>query len=161
MHVRQKLKNFDEIVAIAAAARQQGKKVVFTNGCFDLVHRGHLHILRGARAAGDLLIVGINTDRSVRIIKGATRPILSENDRSELIASLEMVDYAVLFDDPTPLALIAAIKPDVLVKGGDWGPDQVVGADVVRQNGGQIVLVPYLKGFSTTEIIERIQKEDG
>ena len=161
MDVRLKLKRIDEIAAIAAAARREGKKVVFTNGCFDLVHRGHLHILRGARSAGDLLIVGINTDRSVRIIKGPARPILSEVDRSELIASLEMVDYVVLFDDPTPLSLIAAIKPDVLVKGGDWGPDQVVGAEVVRQSGGKVVLVPYLKGFSTTEIIERMQRKDG
>jgi D-beta-D-heptose 7-phosphate kinase/D-beta-D-heptose 1-phosphate adenosyltransferase len=161
MDVRHKLKRLDEVAAIAAAARREGKKVVFTNGCFDLVHRGHLHILRGARAAGDLLIVGINTDRSVRIIKGPARPILSEIDRSELIASLEMVDYVVLFDEPTPLSLIAAIKPDVLVKGGDWGPDQVVGADLVRQSGGEVVLVPYLKGFSTTNIIERTQKKDG
>jgi D-beta-D-heptose 7-phosphate kinase/D-beta-D-heptose 1-phosphate adenosyltransferase len=159
--VPSKLKGFDEIAAIAADARKQGRKVVFTNGCFDLVHRGHLHILRQAKAAGDLLIVGINTDRSVKMIKGALRPILPETDRSELIASLEMVDYVVLFDEPTPIDLITAIQPDVLAKGGDWERDQVVGADVVEKAGGQVALIPYLEGFSTTEIIERMRKQDG
>lgn len=159
--MREKLKSLPEIAGIAAAARQRGQRVVFTNGCFDLLHRGHVHILREAKAAGDLLIVGINTDRSVRAIKGPARPILSEIDRSELIASLEMVDYVVLFDQPTPIDLIAAIRPGVLAKGGDWGPDQVVGAEVVRQYGGEVKRIPYLQGFSTTEIIERIRKQDG
>jgi rfaE bifunctional protein nucleotidyltransferase chain/domain len=159
--VPRKLKSFDEITAIAAGARAKRRKIVFTNGCFDLVHRGHLHILRQAKAAGDLLIVGINTDRSVRMIKGALRPILPEADRSELIAALEMVDYVVLFDEPTPIDLLSAVKPDVLAKGGDWGRDQVVGADVVEKAGGQVALIPYLKGFSTTEVIERIRKQDG
>lgn len=159
--MREKLKSFEEIVEIAADARTAGRKIVFTNGCFDLVHRGHLHILREAKAAGDLLIVGVNTDRSVRAIKGPARPILSERDRSELIASLEMVDYVVLFDAPTPIDLISSIKPGVLAKGGDWGPDQVVGADKVRRYGGEVILIPYLQGFSTTEIIERIRRQNG
>lgn len=156
-----KLKSFDEIAAIAADARRKGQKIVFTNGCFDLLHRGHVHILREAKMAGDLLIVGLNTDRSVKGIKGATRPILPETDRSELIASLEMVDYVVLFDEPTPIDLITAIKPHILAKGGDWERDQVVGAGLVEDSGGRVVLIPYLKGFSTTEIIERIRKQDG
>jgi D-beta-D-heptose 7-phosphate kinase/D-beta-D-heptose 1-phosphate adenosyltransferase len=152
-----KLKNLGELAAIASEARRAGKTVVFTNGCFDLLHRGHVHILREARAMGDILIVGVNSDRSVRGIKGPKRPILGETDRSELIAAMEMVNYVVLFDEADPRKLIEAIKPDVLAKGGDWGPDGVVGADIVEQTGGKVAVIPYLKGFSTTEIIERIR----
>ncbi|MGH7797759.1 MAG: D-glycero-beta-D-manno-heptose 1-phosphate adenylyltransferase [Candidatus Binatia bacterium] len=153
-----KLKSLDEIAGVAAQARQSGKSVVFTNGCFDLLHRGHVHILRQAKAAGDVLIVGINSDRSVETIKGPTRPILPENDRIELIAAMEMVDYVVLFDEPDPYQLIAAIKPNVLAKGGDWSADKIIGADIVERDGGRVAVIPYLKGFSTTEIIERIRK---
>jgi rfaE bifunctional protein nucleotidyltransferase chain/domain len=152
-----KLKNLNEIADIAAQARKNGQSIVFTNGCFDILHRGHVHILREARACGDLLIVGINSDRSVKSIKGASRPILPETDRVELIGAMEMVDYIVLFDDPDPYRLIAAIKPNVLAKGGDWNADKIVGADVVAENGGRIAVIPYLQGFSTTEIIERIR----
>lgn len=152
-----KLKNLTEIAALADKARENGKKVVFTNGCFDLLHRGHVHILREAKASGDLLIVGINSDRSVKSIKGPARPILPETDRVELIAAMEMVDYVVLFDEPDPYQLIAAIKPNVLVKGGDWNENQIIGADLVERDGGRVALIPYLKGFSTTEIIERIR----
>lgn len=152
-----KLKNLGELEAIASEARRAGKTVVFTNGCFDLLHRGHVHILREAKAKGDILIVGINGDRSVRGIKGPKRPIVAESDRIELIAAMEMVDYVVLFDEPDPCKLIEAIKPDVLAKGGDWGPDGVVGADIVEREGGRVAVIPYLKGFSTTEIIERIR----
>ena len=154
-----KLKSIDEIAAIAASARKHARRVVFTNGCFDLLHRGHVHILRQAKAAGDVLIVGVNTDRSVKSIKGAARPIRPETDRSELIAAMEMVDYVVLFDEPTPYELIAAIRPDVLAKGGDWSADQVVGADLVEREGGRVAVIPYLKGYSTTEIIERIRND--
>lgn len=152
-----KLKNLNEIADIAAQARKNGQSVVFTNGCFDILHRGHVHILRQAKANGDLLIVGINSDRSVKSIKGASRPILPETDRVELIAAMEMVDYVVLFDEPDPYRLIAAIKPNVLAKGGDWSADKIVGADVVAENGGRIAVIPYLQGSSTTEIIERIR----
>jgi rfaE bifunctional protein nucleotidyltransferase chain/domain len=152
-----KLKNLNEIADIAAQARKNGQSIVFTNGCFDILHRGHVHILREARACGDLLIVGINSDRSVKSIKGASRPILPETDRVELIGAMEMVDYIVLFDDPDPYRLIAAIKPNVLAKGGDWNADKIVGADVVAENGGRIAVIPYLQGFSTTKIIERIR----
>jgi rfaE bifunctional protein nucleotidyltransferase chain/domain len=156
-NVSGKLKTLDEAAAIAARARKNGKSVVFTNGCFDLLHRGHVHTLRQAKATGDLLIVGINSDRSVKSIKGAARPILPETDRVELIAAMEMVDYVVLFDEPDPYQVIAAIKPNVLAKGGDWSTDKIVGADIVAQNGGRVEVIPYLQGFSTTEIIERIR----
>jgi len=156
-NVSGKLKSVDELKAIAVQARASGKKIVFTNGCFDLLHRGHLHTLREAKACGDILIVGLNSDRSVKGLKGAGRPILSESDRAELIGALEMVDYVVLFDEADPSDLIAALIPDVLAKGGDWGPDKIVGSDIVEQNGGRVAVIPYLKGFSTTEIIERIK----
>lgn len=156
-----KLKSRDEIASLAEQARQDGKTIVFTNGCFDLLHRGHVHVLRQARASGDLLIVGINSDRSVRSIKGATRPILPEIDRVELIAAMEMVDYVVLFDEPDPYQLIAVIKPRVLAKGGDWGGEKIVGADIVERDGGRVTVIPYLKGHSTTALIERIRKQNG
>lgn len=156
-----KLKSRDEIASLADQARQDGKTIVFTNGCFDLLHRGHVHVLRQARASGDLLIVGINSDRSVRSIKGATRPILPEIDRVELIAAMEMVDYVVLFDEPDPYQLIAVIKPRVLAKGGDWGGEKIIGADIVERDGGRVTVIPYLKGHSTTALIERIRKQNG
>ncbi|HYJ16087.1 MAG TPA: D-glycero-beta-D-manno-heptose 1-phosphate adenylyltransferase [Candidatus Limnocylindria bacterium] len=157
----EKLKSLGQLAAIAAAARANGQTVVFTNGCFDLLHRGHVHTLRQAKAAGDLLIVAVNSDRSVKSIKTAQRPILPETDRIELIAAMEMVDYVILFDDPDPYQLIAAIKPQVLAKGGDWSSAEIIGADIVQAAGGRVALIPYLKGFSTTEIIERIRNLDG
>jgi D-beta-D-heptose 7-phosphate kinase/D-beta-D-heptose 1-phosphate adenosyltransferase len=159
--VSAKLKSIEELAAIAAQARRDGKSVVFTNGCFDILHRGHVHVLRQAKALGDLLIVALNSDRSVKAIKGPRRPILSEIDRVELIGAMEMVDYVVLFDEPDPYHLIAAIKPNVLAKGGDWSAEKVIGADVVEQAGGRVALIPYLKGFSSSEIIERILNENG
>ena len=160
-NVPEKLKNLEELTAIAAAARAKGQTVVFTNGCFDLLHRGHLHTLRQAKAAGDLLIVAINSDRSVKSIKAPQRPILPETDRLELIAALEMVDYVILFDEPDPYTLIAAIKPQVLAKGGDWSSEKIIGADIVEAAGGRVAVIPYLKGISTTAIIERIKHLDG
>jgi rfaE bifunctional protein nucleotidyltransferase chain/domain len=159
--VSAKLKTCDELTSIAAQARASGRTVVFTNGCFDLLHRGHIHTLRQAKAQGDLLIVGLNSDVSVRAIKGPNRPIMPETERAELIAALEMVDYVVLYDEPDPYKLIAAIKPVVLAKGGDWSADKIIGADVVEQNGGRVAVIPYLAGFSTTEIIERIRRANG
>ena len=153
-----KLKTLDELITIATQARTEGKIVVFTNGCFDLLHRGHVHLLREAKAAGDLLIVAVNSDRSVKAIKGPTRPVNSETDRIELIAATEMVDYAILFDEPDPTRLIAAIKPSVLAKGGDWSADKIIGAEIVEREGGRVVAIPYIKGYSTTEIIERMRK---
>jgi rfaE bifunctional protein nucleotidyltransferase chain/domain len=156
-----KLKSLEEIKAIVVAARNDGKRVAFTNGCFDVLHRGHVHVLREARACADLLIVGINGDQSVKQIKGPARPVLPESDRCEVLGAMEMVDFLVLFNEPDPGNLIADIRPDVLVKGGDWNSDKIIGADVVEAAGGKVVVVPYIKGFSTTEIIERIKNSDG
>jgi rfaE bifunctional protein nucleotidyltransferase chain/domain len=156
-----KLKTLAELTAIAEQARQDDKIVVFTNGCFDLLHRGHVHILRQAKAGGDILMVGINSDRSVQSIKGPKRPILPQSDRIELIAALEMVNYVIVYDEPDPYKLIAAIKPNLLAKGGDWSADKIVGADIVEREGGRVAVIPYLPGYSTTEIIERIRNLDG
>lgn len=156
-----KLKSFEEIGAIAALARSNNQKIVFTNGCFDLLHRGHIHLLRTAKGYGDLLIVGINSDSSVKGIKGPHRPILPQQDRTELIAAMEMVDYVVLFDEPDPYRLISSIRPSVLAKGGDWGKEKIIGGDFVEEDGGRVVVIPYIKGFSSTEIIERIQNNHG
>jgi D-beta-D-heptose 7-phosphate kinase/D-beta-D-heptose 1-phosphate adenosyltransferase len=152
-----KIKTLDELVPIVAAAKRDGKTVVFTNGCFDLLHRGHVHLLRQAKAFGDILVVALNSDGSVQRIKGPTRPILPEIDRLALIGAMEMVDYVILFDEPDPYRVIKGLRPDVLVKGGDWGADEIVGSDVVKEDGGRVEVVPYLKGFSTTEIIEKIR----
>ena len=146
----------NEISAIVANMKKYGKKVVFTNGCFDILHRGHLHLLREAKQLGDLLVVALNSDHSVRKIKGKDRPIVPESERAELIAALEMVDYVTLFDESDPHNVIKELKPDVLVKGGDWGKNDIVGAEMVQQNGGTVAVIPYLKGCSTTQIIERM-----
>jgi D-beta-D-heptose 7-phosphate kinase/D-beta-D-heptose 1-phosphate adenosyltransferase len=142
---------------LVAEARANGKVVVFTNGCFDLLHRGHVHLLREAKALGNLLIVGINSDVSVQALKGKSRPILSETDRIELIAAMEMVDYVVMFTEPDPLHVISVLRPDILVKGGDWSPERIIGADVVEAEGGKVAVIPYVKGFSTTEIIDKVR----
>jgi rfaE bifunctional protein nucleotidyltransferase chain/domain len=157
LDVSGKIKSLEALREIGAAARASGQTIVFTNGCFDLLHRGHLHILRQAKACGDILIVGVNSDRSVKMIKGPSRPVLAEKDRLELIAALEMVDYVVLFDEPDPYRVIDALRPNVLAKGGDWGIERIIGSDIVEKAGGRIVVIPYLKGFSTTKIIERIR----
>lgn len=137
--------------------KQAGKQLVFTNGCFDLIHAGHVRYLAQARALGDVLVVALNSDRSVRALKGEGRPILSEQERAEVIAALEAVDYVIIFDEETPRELIAALLPDVLVKGGDWPLDQIVGRDEVEAAGGKVLSLPYVEGSSTTEIIERIK----
>jgi len=138
--------------------RTQGKKLVFTNGCFDLLHPGHVRYLREARSLGDALIVALNSDRTVRELKGEGRPILNEQERAEVIGALEVVDYVVIFDEETPRDLIAELVPDVLVKGGDWALDQIVGRDEVEAAGGRVVSLSFVEGLSTTDIIERIRK---
>ena len=157
LNVSGKLKSLDELKSIVAEAKAKGKIVVFTNGCFDLLHRGHVHLLREAKALGDLLSVALNSDTSVKAIKGPARPILPETDRVELIAAMEMVDYVVLFEEPDPYNAIDALRPKVLVKGADWSSEEIIGADIVRGDGGKIVVLPYLKGFSTTAIIAKIR----
>jgi D-beta-D-heptose 7-phosphate kinase/D-beta-D-heptose 1-phosphate adenosyltransferase len=155
--VRDKLKTLDELVPLLRQARAEGQKVVFTNGCFDLLHRGHLHLLREAKALGNLLVVALNSDRSVKQLKGPSRPVMGEADRAELIASLAMVDYVLLFDDVDPCRLLRRLEPDILVKGGDYQIDTVVGAEIVERSGGTVAVIPFLQGFSTTEIIERMK----
>jgi D-beta-D-heptose 7-phosphate kinase/D-beta-D-heptose 1-phosphate adenosyltransferase len=138
------------------AVRKQGHKIVFTNGCFDLLHVGHLRYLAEARAKGDCLVVAINTDASVQSIKGPNRPILPQEERAEILAALEMVDYVTFFDEPTPQEIIELLQPDVLVKGADWPIDQIVGREVVWARGGQVVNIPVVEGLSTSETIARI-----
>ncbi len=140
-----------------APLRARGARVVFTNGCFDLLHPGHVRYLAAARALGDALVVGLNTDGSVRRAKGAGRPVLHERERAEVLAALAAVDHVVLFDDDTPRALIVALRPDVLVKGADWAPDDIVGADEVRAAGGRVERIALVPGVSTSELIRRIR----
>lgn len=144
------------LVAIREDLRQQGKRVVFTNGCFDLLHPGHLRLLAEAKRLGDVLIVALNSDRSVRQLKGAGRPILSQEERCEIVAALEMVDYVTTFDELTPRELIRKLLPDVLVKGGDWSVEEIVGREDVEAHGGRVLSLPFVPGYSTTRMIERI-----
>jgi D-beta-D-heptose 7-phosphate kinase/D-beta-D-heptose 1-phosphate adenosyltransferase len=144
------------LVARVADARARGARIVVTNGCFDLLHVGHLHLLQRARALGDLLVVAINADRSVRRLKGPNRPVIPAAQRAEMLAALAFVDYVVVFPEPTPLRLIQAVRPDVLVKGGDYTPDQIVGRQVVERRGGQVVVVPQLPGLSTSKLVDTI-----
>jgi D-beta-D-heptose 7-phosphate kinase/D-beta-D-heptose 1-phosphate adenosyltransferase len=131
--------------------------VVFTNGVFDLLHPGHVRYLRAAREQGDLLIVGMNTDRSVREIKGPTRPIIPERERAEVVAALACVDAVVLFDEATPAEIIERLQPDILVKGADWAADRIVGRETVERRGGKVVRIPVEQGYSTTGIVEKIR----
>ena len=139
-----------------AQLRRAGKTVVFSNGCFDILHPGHIHTLTHAKALGDVLIVGINSDTSVKRLKGERRPILNQGERAVMLAALEAVDYVTAFEEDTPLALIQLLRPHVLVKGGDWSSESVVGREVVEADGGRVVLVPYQEGLSTTGVIERV-----
>jgi D-beta-D-heptose 7-phosphate kinase/D-beta-D-heptose 1-phosphate adenosyltransferase len=136
--------------------RRAGNRVVFTNGCFDLLHPGHVSYLQEARRLGDALIVALNSDRSVRELKGENRPILDQNERSVVMAALACVDYVTIFDDPTPREVVAALLPDVLVKGGDWGVDRIVGREEVEAAGGKVLSLPFVEGCSTSDVIERI-----
>jgi len=149
----------ERIREISKEIKKEGKKIVFTNGCFDLIHKGHIYLLKEAKKFGDVLIVGINSDKSVRKIKGENRPILKEEERTFIIDNIKGVDYVVLFDEETPEELIKEICPDFLVKGGDYKEEEIVGADFVKKSGGKVVIIPYLKNFSTTKLIERIKNE--
>jgi rfaE bifunctional protein nucleotidyltransferase chain/domain len=157
----QKIKSLEEIVQIRARLRELGKKLVFTNGCFDILHAGHVRYLNQARSLGDALVVGVNSDRSVRKIKGESRPIVSEEERAEVLAALACIDYVFIFDDPTPKRVIDAIVPDVLVKGADWGISEIVGRDTVENAGGSVRNIPLVEGTSTTEIIRRVVEHFG
>jgi D-glycero-beta-D-manno-heptose 1-phosphate adenylyltransferase len=146
-----------QAVALVERLRAARKTIVFTNGVFDLLHAGHLRYLQHARSLGDALVVGVNSDRSVRAIKGPARPITSQEERAEVISALACVDGVVVFDEDTPHDLIAAVQPDVLVKGADWAEDAIVGRDLVEARGGRVVRVPIEPGYSTTAIIDRIR----
>lgn len=141
-----------DISEITVQLRKEGRKIVFTNGCFDLIHAGHVRYLREAKGFGDVLIIGLNSDRSVSSIK-SDRPVVPQTERSEVIASLEMVDYVVIFDEETPYELIRAVRPDVLVKGGDWKKEDIVGSDIVKE----VYSLTYHRGHSTSDIIKKIQ----
>jgi len=136
--------------------KKNGKRIVFTNGCFDILHVGHVRYLEQAKSLGDVLVVGINSDRSVRGLKGPRRPILPVEERGEILSGLGCTDYVTVFDEPTPFELVSLLQPDVLVKGGDWTPEQVVGREVVEGSGGRVVILPFVEGSSTTNIIDVI-----
>jgi len=137
------------------AAIRGKQKIVFTNGCFDWLHVGHIRYLQEAKSCGDILVVGVNTDESVRKLKGPTRPVQNESDRAEILAALSSVDYTVLFSEETPLELIKVVRPDILVKVGDWKPDQIVGSDLVLKNGGKVFSLQFINGKSTTGLINK------
>ena len=151
-----KIINRDRVSQIIDDLRRKGKKIVFTNGCFDLLHVGHLRYLKQAREEGDILILGLNSDRSVRELKGEARPLFPQDERAELLAALSMVDYVVIFDERTPLDLIKEIRPDILVKGGDWRREDIVGGDEVEASGGRVVVVPEIPGRSTSNLVDEI-----
>ena len=153
-----KVRSLDQLMPELAAHKKAGKSVVFTNGCFDILHAGHVSFLREARRQGDLLVVGVNSDKSIKRIKGEGRPVNKQIDRMMVLSELESVDYLVVFDDDTPIDLVSAIKPDVIVKGGDYTPKTVVGADVVTKAGGRVVIVDLIKGRSTTNIIKKAKR---
>jgi rfaE bifunctional protein nucleotidyltransferase chain/domain len=136
--------------------KRNGKRVVFTNGCFDLLHPGHIHSLEAARGLGDLLVVGINSDESVRALKGAGRPVIPQEERAEILANLECVDGVVIFEELTPQKVVAALLPDILVKGNDWPGNQIVGREEVEAAGGKVVLIDVVPGYSTTDILKKI-----
>jgi rfaE bifunctional protein nucleotidyltransferase chain/domain len=146
------------IDSIIEEARKQHKIIVFTNGCFDILHRGHCTYLAEAKMLGDILIVGLNTDASIRRIKGENRPINNQEDRAYVLSALKAVDYVILFDEDTPKKIISQIMPDVLVKGGDYKIEDIVGADIVTNNGGKVVTIPFVNGYSTTHIIQSIEQ---
>ncbi|MBQ4440542.1 MAG: D-glycero-beta-D-manno-heptose 1-phosphate adenylyltransferase [Bacteroidales bacterium] len=156
-HIRQKIVPRDYYARHGEVLHR--KKIVFTNGCFDILHTGHVTCLAKARQMGDLLVVGLNSDESVRRLKGAERPVNDEHSRALLLAALEAVDYVTIFEEDTPYNLICQVKPDILVKGGDYVLDNIVGADFVRQHGGQVCTIPLVEGFSTTSIIDHLKQE--
>jgi len=153
-----KVKTISELKRTRARLKREGKTVVFTNGCFDLLHAGHIHLFRTAKKLGDVLIVALNTDASVRRLKGPARPVFPLRERFEVLSAIADIDYLTSFSTPTPRTVIAALRPDVLVKGGDWGPGEIVGRAEVEAAGGRVVRVPYLKDRSSTNIIDRISK---
>ena len=156
-----KLLTREELVTVRQEARRQGHKVVFTNGCFDLLHRGHVEYLSQAKKLGDILVVGLNSDRSVQKLKGQGRPLTPQEDRAWVLTALEMVDYVCIFEEETPARLIQAVVPDVLVKGSDYKLDEIVGRDTVEEAGGRVASVPLVEGYSTRDLIQKILQRYG
>jgi len=151
-------RSLDEVLVQVRAARQGGQRIVFTNGCFDILHAGHVSLLQRCAALGDMLIIGLNDDHSIRELKGPQRPVNNQNHRAYLLSALQCVDSVVLFSEQTPIRLIEAIKPDILVKGGDYTPETVVGADIVEASGGKVVILDLIDGLSTTGTIEKMRQ---
>ncbi len=152
------LVSLERLLEILKEERRKGKRVVFTNGCFDVIHAGHVDYLEKAKNLGDILVVGLNSDHSIRRIKGEKRPIIPQEMRAKVLSSLKPVDYVVIFEEDTPAKLIEAIKPDVLVKGGDWPLEKIVGKDFVESYGGKVLTIPFEYDISTSQIIEKIIK---
>ncbi|MFT4968895.1 MAG: rfaE bifunctional protein nucleotidyltransferase chain/domain [Chitinophagales bacterium] len=153
-----KLTDIKGLKHILAQWRVKSNRIVFTNGCFDIIHVGHVHTLKEAKKLGDKLLVGLNSDNSVKRLKGSERPINKEINRADLLSAFEMVDAIIIFEDDTPLSVIEAIQPDVLVKGGDWKIEEIVGGEFVKKNGGEVVSVPFIPNESSSNLIEKIQK---
>jgi rfaE bifunctional protein nucleotidyltransferase chain/domain len=156
-----KVRTREDLREVLDRLRKKGKKIVFTNGCFDILHAGHTRYLKEARKLGDVLVLALNSDASVRTIKGEKRPIVPQDERTEVLSSLESVDFIVIFEELTPLELIEYLKPDILVKGGDWAEKDVVGGDSIKKWGGRVAIIPEIEGASTTHIIEKILKVYG
>ena len=156
--MRSKILKLSELVKVLESLREAGKRIVFTNGCFDILHAGHVRYLTAARSKGDALILGLNSDVSVKSIKPENRPIVSQDQRAEVLAGLTCVDYITIFDDPDPLVLIQTIKPDVLIKGADWKETEIIGSDIVKSYGGKVIRIEVVPGISTSRIIQRILK---
>ena len=155
----EKVLSREDLIIRRRAWKDNGEKVVFTNGCFDLLHPGHIRLLEQARALGAVLVVGLNSDRSLRALKGEGRPLQPEAERAELLSALATVDAVTIFDEPTPRELVSGLLPDVLVKGGDWGPDEIVGREEVEAAGGRVVTLPYIEGYSTSALIQKIVQQ--
>lgn len=156
---KDKIVALSKVKSLSSRLKSRKKKIVFTNGCFDLIHIGHVKYLERAKAFGDILIVGVNSDSSMKKIKGSKRPIMGQNDRAGIVAGLESVDYVTIFNEATPFKLIRSIRPDVLVKGADWKPDKIVGAEFIGYYGGRTISIPLVKGKSTSLIIRKIIKK--
>ena len=157
--MKQKIKGRKELLRIIKNLKAKGKRIVFTNGCFDLLHIGHVRYLEKARTLGDALVVGVNSDSSVRKLKGPNRPVLPSKERAEILSGLGCVDYITIFDELDPLKLITSLHPNVLAKGGDWTKEQIVGREVLERSGGKVVIIRFVKGASTSTLIETILKK--
>lgn len=153
-----KIRTQKELKRIIGKLKKQGKRIAFTNGCFDILHYGHIKYLEDAKAKADILVVALNSDASIKRIKGCLRPINTQADRARVLGALSAIDYVTIFNEETPLKLIQLVKPDILIKGGDWQMRKIVGADFVRTYGGKALTIPYIKGYSTTKLIEKIKK---